>query len=111
MVFQAIESFAVEPFPPFGDDSARQVQAFRDLLVFHTGSCQEDDLGANHLVIRGCVLPGHIKESLLLGARKRDNEWACARHFAFLLPEVPIYCTFISRSSKKYVTVFRKRST
>src|SRR5208283_5487112 len=92
--------FVIEPFPPLRDDLARHVKELRDLLVFHAGSCQENDFGANHLAIRGCVLPGSFNENLLLGARKRDNEGTTARHFAFLLLEATLYCTFISQSSK-----------
>jgi hypothetical protein len=42
------------------------------------------------------------------GPFKHRFESDCARHFAFLLPEASLYCTFFSRSSTKYVTVFGK---
>jgi hypothetical protein len=85
LVIQAIHPFTVESFPPLDDDLARNVKPLCDVLIFHAGSCKEDDLGTNHLAIRGCVLPGSFNENLLLGARKRDNERACTRHFAVLL--------------------------
>jgi hypothetical protein len=89
-----------EPFSPLRDELARGIQPCCDLLVLHAGSGQENDLGANNFAIRGCILSGSFNKNPFLIHGKRDNEWANARHFAFLLLEVTIYRTFISRSSK-----------
>jgi len=95
-----------ETFSPLCDDLARRIQPFCDLLVLHAGSGQENDLGANNFAIRRRVLSGSFNKDLFLVHGKRDSEGAYARHFAFLLLEVTIYRTFISRSSKKYANVF-----
>ena len=111
LVLKAVQAFMKETSSPLRDDLARRIQSFCDLLVLHAGSSQENDLGANNFTIRGCVLSGSFNKNTFLIHGKRDNEGAHARHFAFLLLEVTIYRTFISRSSTKYVNVFTPWST
>jgi hypothetical protein len=106
LILKAVQAFMKETFSPLRDDLARRIQSFCDLLVLHAASGHENDLGANNLAIRGCVLSGSFNKNPFLIHGKCDNEGAYARHFAFLLLEVSIYRTFISRSRKKYVNVF-----
>jgi hypothetical protein len=78
LVFQTIQAFLEEAFPPLRGDPPRHVQELRDLLVIKARSGHEAFFWSAPPCIRCCVFPGVLNEKVLLCTRKRDDEGTVA---------------------------------